>query len=271
MTQQAKTKNEVAKKDSSALVANAIDLSLVAQDQGQGLAKVDLNTTALPFLKILSSMSPQTKKAKSEYIEGAEEGMIFNTVTEELFSGDEGIKVVPCFFEPVQLEWSDRGTGSSAPIVHPVDTPLLNKTTKDSDGKLRLPEGTYLERTHNHYCLLLNEEGLSSQVLLSMKVSGLSRSRKWNSLMLSAQVKHGDQVINPPSWYFSYHLTTKHQSNDKGDWYGWDIKRAEPVSADVYHAGKKFFDAVKRGSVEVNYEQSSDSSGTDASDNTNPF
>jgi hypothetical protein len=41
MTQQAKTKNEVAKKESSALVANAIDLSLVAQDQGQGLAKVD--------------------------------------------------------------------------------------------------------------------------------------------------------------------------------------------------------------------------------------
>lgn len=132
MTQQAKTKNEVAKKDSSALVVNAIDLSLVAQDQGQGLAKVDLNTTALPFLKILSSMSPQTKKAKSEYVEGAEEGMIFNTVTEELFSGDEGIKVVPCFFEPVQLEWSDRGTGSSAPIVHPVDTPLLNKTDRKS-------------------------------------------------------------------------------------------------------------------------------------------
>jgi hypothetical protein len=195
MTQQAKTKNEVAKKESSALVVNAIDLSLVAKDQGQGLAKVDLNTTALPFLKILSSMSPQTKKAKSEYIEGAEEGMIFNTVTEELFSGDEGIKVVPCFFEPVQLEWSDRGTGSSAPIVHPVDTPLLNKTTKDNDGKLRLPEGTYLERTHNHYCLLLNEEGLSSQVLLSMKVSGLSRSRKWNSLMLSAQVSMGIKLL----------------------------------------------------------------------------
>ena len=271
MTQQQKTKSEVAVKESSAVAVQAIDLSLVAKDQGMGLAKIDMETISLPFLKILSSMSPQTKKAKSEYVEGAEEGMIFNTVTEELFSGAEGIKVVPCYFEPVQLEWSDRGTGSSAPIVHPVDTPLLNKTTKDKDGKLRLPEGTYLERTHNHYCLLLNKDGLTSQVLISMKVSGLSKSRKWNSLMLSAQVKNGNDVINPPSWYFSYDLTTKAQSNDKGDWYGWDIKRAEPVSADVYHAGKKFFEAVKKGSVEVNYEQSGDSAGTEANDGSTPF
>ena len=270
-TTQQKPKNEVAKKESSAVAVQAIDLSLVAQDQGMGLAKVDMNTISLPFLKILSSMSPQTKKQKSEYIDGAEEGMIFNTVTEQLWNGAEGIKVVPCYFEPVQLEWSDRGTGSTAPIVHPVDTPLLNKAQKDKDGKLRLPEGTYLERTHNHYCLLLSDDGLTSQVLISMKVSGLSKSRKWNSLILSSQVKNGDQVINPPSWYYSYHLTTKAQTNDKGDWYGWDIKRAEPVSADVYHAGKKFFEAVKKGAVEVNYEQSGDSAGTEKSDDSNPF
>ena len=88
-------------------------------------------------------MSPQTKKQKKEYIEGAEEGMIFNTVTEELIDGAEGITVVPCYFEPVALEWTDRGTGSSAPVAqHPVDTPLWDKTKKDELGKARLPEGT---------------------------------------------------------------------------------------------------------------------------------
>ena len=83
MTQQQKTKNEVATKKSTAVTAAPIDLSVVAQDQGKGLAAVDMESTAIPFLKILSSMSPQTKKQKSEYVEGAEEGMIFNTVTEE--------------------------------------------------------------------------------------------------------------------------------------------------------------------------------------------
>ena len=79
MNEQTK-KQEVATKKSSAVAAPTIDLGMVAQDQGLGLAVVDMNTTAIPFLKILSSMSPQTKKQKSEYVDGAEEGMILNTL-----------------------------------------------------------------------------------------------------------------------------------------------------------------------------------------------
>jgi len=268
MNEQTK-KQEVATKKASAVAAPTIDLGMVAQDQGLGLAVVDMNTTAIPFLKILSSMSPQTKKQKKEYVDGAEEGMIFNTVTEELHGGAEGIKVVPCYFEPVALEWTNRGEGSVAPIVHPVDTPLWDKTQKDELGKARLPQGTYLERTHNHYCLLIDSQGFTSQVLISMKVSGLSKSRKWNSLVMAAKVKNGEQVINPPSWYYTYSLTTRPQTNDKGDWYGWDIKRSDPVSADVYAEGKAFHASVKKGGVEVNYEQ--ENSGSEKTDNENPF
>ncbi len=139
MNEQATTKKQVATKSSTAVAAPSIDLSLVAQDAGQGLSEVNMDTIQIPFLKILSSMSPQTKKQKKEYVDGAEEGMIFNTVTDELFDGAGGISVVPCYFEPVALEWTDRGTGSSAPIVHPVDTPLWDKTKKDELGKARLP------------------------------------------------------------------------------------------------------------------------------------
>ena len=101
MNQPKKNEQAVAKKESSAVAAPVVDLSLVAQDAGQGLSEINMDTIQIPFLKILSSMSPQTKKQKKEYIEGAEEGMIFNTVTEELIDGAEGITVVPCYFEPV--------------------------------------------------------------------------------------------------------------------------------------------------------------------------
>ena len=110
MNQPKKNEQAVAKKESSAVAAPVLDLALVAQDAGQGLSEINMDTIQIPFLKILSSMSPQTKKQKKEYIEGAEEGMIFNTVTEELIDGAEGITVVPCYFEPVALEWTDRGT-----------------------------------------------------------------------------------------------------------------------------------------------------------------
>ena len=95
MNQPKKNEQAVAKKESSAVAAPVVDLALVAQDAGQGLSEINMDTIQIPFLKILSSMSPQTKKQKKEYIEGAEEGMIFNTVTEELIDGAEGITVVP--------------------------------------------------------------------------------------------------------------------------------------------------------------------------------
>ena len=64
MNQPKKNEQAVAKKESSAVAAPTIDLSVVAQDQGQGLASVDMESMAIPFLKILSSMSPQTKNKR---------------------------------------------------------------------------------------------------------------------------------------------------------------------------------------------------------------
>ena len=63
---------------------------------------------------------------------------------------------------------------------------------------------------------------------------------------MSAKVKNGEQVINPPSWYFTYTLRTKPQTNEKGDWYGWDISRSNPVTPDIYAEGKAFNASVKK-------------------------
>ena len=64
MNQPKKNEQAVAKKESSAVAAPVVDLALVAQDAGQGLSEINMDTIQIPFLKILSSMSPQTKKQK---------------------------------------------------------------------------------------------------------------------------------------------------------------------------------------------------------------
>ena len=48
-------------------------------------------------------------------MEGAEAGMIYNSVTGELYNGVEGINVIPCFYKLEYLEWKDRGEGLGAP------------------------------------------------------------------------------------------------------------------------------------------------------------
>ena len=69
------------KKEEAALPAMMAES--FAADAGSGFENADKDSYAIPFIKLLQSMSPQCKKSNGAYIQGAEEGMLFNTVTEE--------------------------------------------------------------------------------------------------------------------------------------------------------------------------------------------
>ena len=49
---------------------------------------------ALPFLKILGQLSPQVTQGDSQFISDARPGMIFNTVTNQLYDGQKGIVIL---------------------------------------------------------------------------------------------------------------------------------------------------------------------------------
>jgi hypothetical protein len=76
---------------------------------GAGLENIGSQDVALPFLKILSQLSPQVTAGDSKYIANARPGMIYNTVSDQLYDGPAGIRVVPCFYKLEYLEWRDRG------------------------------------------------------------------------------------------------------------------------------------------------------------------
>ena len=61
---------------------------------------------ALPFLKLLQSGSDETKKKHAKYVEGAEAGMFYNTVTKKLYDGEKGIEVIPVFYKMTYPEWA---------------------------------------------------------------------------------------------------------------------------------------------------------------------
>ena len=52
---------------------------------GKGLENIDKDDLALPFLKLLQSGSYETKKKHAKYVDGAEAGMFYNTVTKKLY------------------------------------------------------------------------------------------------------------------------------------------------------------------------------------------
>jgi hypothetical protein len=60
----------------------------IFETAGEGAA-FDSSEMQIPFVRVLQALSPQLNKKKPEYIEGAAQGDLFNTVTNE-WSGEAG-------------------------------------------------------------------------------------------------------------------------------------------------------------------------------------
>ena len=72
--------------------------ALFEADAKLGFENIDQESLALPILKLLQNGSGEAQKRNANYVEGAEPGMFFNTVTRKLYDGDKGIQVIPCHY-----------------------------------------------------------------------------------------------------------------------------------------------------------------------------
>ena len=252
--------NEVAIKQQAGAVASLN----IEQFADEGFDNVDSNSLALPFLKVLGQLSPQVTQGDSQFIAEARPGMIYNTVTNELYNGAEGIRVIPCFYKLEYLEWKDRDKGAVAPInVYPADSDIMSKTTRDEKGKDRLENGNYVEETASHYIMVV-EPDKSSTALLTMKSTQRKKSKKWNSMMMSLRQKSkdGKGFFRPAPFTQQYLLKTVLEKNNLGSWYGWEIEHIGQVeSEETIKAAFDFYQSCKKGAVRAthnNEEQQSE-------------
>ena len=241
--------NEVATKKDGAVAINMFEAD--ADKGSQNMTQDDL---ALPFLKVLGQLSPEVNKRDGKYVEGAEPGMILNTVTSEVFDGAKGMNVIPVYYERKLVEWQDRGESKGAPVaIHNAESDIMSQTTRDKSFKDRLSNGNYIENTANHFVIVLGES--PSSALISMKATQLKISRKWNSVMMGIKLQGKNGLFTPPTYSHIYNLKTVQMSNDKGTWFGWDVSQVGPVSdKSIYDTAKNFAERVSAGEVEAKPE-----------------
>jgi len=241
--------NVIKKEQAGALAANLFEAD--ADKGSQNMTQEDL---ALPFLKVLGQLSPEVNKRDGKYVEGAEPGMILNSVTNEVFDGTKGINVLPVYYERKLVEWQDRGDSKGAPVaIHNAESDIMSQTTRDKSYKDRLPNGNYIENTANHFVIVLGDS--PSTALISMKATQLKISRKWNSIMMGIKLNGKNGLFTPPTYSHIYNLKTVQMSNDKGTWFGWDVAKVGPVEdKSVYDVAKSFAEKVSKGNVEVKPE-----------------
>jgi len=234
--------------------AGALSTNLFESDADKGSQNITQEDLALPFLKVLGQLSPEVNKKHGKYVEGAEPGMILNTVSNECYDGTKGIEVLPCHYKRQYVEWQDRGESKGAPVaIHSASSDILSKATRDKSYKDRLPNGNYLENTANHYVVLLGKTPTTA--LISMKATQLKVSRKWNSMMMGIKLQGKNGLFTPPTYSHIYKLKTVQMSNDKGTWFGWDVSKIGPISnKSVYDIAKSFADRVGKGEIQAKPE-----------------
>ena len=242
------TKAEV----SHALVAT----SSFEEDAHLGFDGMNQDDLALPFLRLLTATSPEVGE-----VDGAMPGMVYNTVTGQLYDGKKGLTVIPCAYVRQYIEWAPRGSGSGAPIqIYSATSDILSRTHREpGDSRDYLDNGNYIENTANHYVMVIDENGTPSPALIVMKSTQLKKSRKWNSMQMSVKLQSSQGgLYTPPMFSQVYRLTTTQESNDKGKWYGWEIERVGSVEdMGVYKAAKEFANSVKVGDVKVKHQDES--------------
>ena len=241
--------NQVANKEE----AGALAVNLFEADADKGSQNMTQEDLALPFLKVLGQLSPEINKRDGKYVEGAEPGMILNTVTNEIFDGAKGIDVLPVFYERKYVEWQDRGDSKGAPVaIHNAESDIVSTTTRDKSYKDRLPNGNYLENTANHFVVVLGKSPQSA--LISMKSTQLKISRKWNSMMSGIKLKGKAGLYTPASFSHIYKLKTTQMSNDKGTWFGWEVSKVGPITeASTYQQAKSFSESISKGAVKAKH------------------
>ena len=229
-------------------------------DSGMGLENIDKSDLALPFLKLLQSGSYETKKKHAKYVEGAEAGMFYNTVTKKLYSGEKGMNVIPCFYKMTYPEWAPFDKSEGRP-VHPDRGPEVMAQTTKSGTKDVLANGNEIIKTANHFVIILGDR--PEKALMSLKTTQLKTSRGWNSLMDNETIvaKSTGKSIPAPSFSRVYQIkSVENQGNFT--WHGMTVSLMKPVeNAEIYSMAKEFSTALHKSnvaatSVETNKEES---------------
>ena len=260
----AETKQAIKKAASNGALIGNINADLILKNAGKGLQNVTNDDITIPRLAIIQSGSPQRKKKDEKYIEGAEEGMIFNTVTNTLYN--DSIEVIPCGYRKTYVEWIPREKGGGLVTVHdmrPANTKTDSKTRKSFLGENQIVD------TAEHFILLKKEDNTYEPAVLNMTSSNLSVSRKWNTLLKMKKINVKGQTIDPPSFLYKFNLSTIQAENDQGSWFKYKIEEIGQIeNKDVFNMAEGLAESIDKGKVKASEPIDTDQNINDESEDS---
>jgi hypothetical protein len=232
-------KNQVAvKEEQFEVVTNELPEWLRDKAVVRGAENVTTDDMIIPRIELVQALSPARKKTDAAYIEGAEEGMLYNNVTRELYG--EGVSVVPVYYTKQFLVWKDRksGGGGSNGFRGAFASEAL---ARDAITQLA-EEGLEVSDTAQHFVLVKCGDAWQEAVI-SMAKSKMKVSKRWNSLI---------RMTNTDSFSRAYRLSAVTETNARNEsYFNFGITPLGFVPKDVYDRAEKLYETIRAGGVKV--------------------
>lgn len=236
-----------------------------ADDLGKGFEDITIDDLTIPFLAILQTGSPQTKKDKGLYIPGAEAGMLFNTVTQEVFDGKVGVLFIPVHRIHKFIEWVPRDQGGGlVGVTEPNDPKVVALRKENKFGKISNAEGNDVVETFTIYGLAFREDGTYMRAALSFSSSNIKHYKRWMTTAMNVQIPvEGRAPITPPLFAHAYRVRTQFVEKNGNDWYQFQVgfengtaeaSRLAPTD-ERFIVAKQFRGEAATGSVQLDYEK----------------
>lgn len=244
---------DVAVKEEHALAESMAGFQEFAGAGLSGLGKDDLS---IPFLVILQSGSPQVKRSEGGYIEGAAEGMLFNTVTKEVIDPLKvNVVVIGCAYERHFVEWRIREAGGGFVKQHPADPALMATCLRDEKGRDINRAGNQMNDTRTFYVMMLAEDGSPAPALITMTSTQIKKAKQWLMQQSLLKLKGANNTVyTPPMFASKWKITTVPESNEHGTWMGWAFEHVGYLAGPqdpVFLAAQEFHKSVAAGAVKA--------------------
>lgn len=231
--EQSKKTTEVAAKEETLPQTAGLNMEDLAGMQGLGLENVEGADIVFPFINIIQSGSPQRKKGKDGYIEGAEEGMMYNTTTKKLYDPNLGVKVVPLYHEKRLIERSIKKEGEQQKFItdHKQNQSVIEGLDKIDNWTYLTRKGTHIIPTDYIYFLILNAETQETEFAVVSFKSTLARQAREivsQARMRSITLPNGKKW-SPPLFFKTLVLKTAMKSGNENDWFVYSVSPSDDL------------------------------------------
>jgi hypothetical protein len=239
---------------SGGALIDASTLDFFASHQGAGMENIGMDDITMPRISILQSLSPQLKRNKPEFIEGAKEGQLFNAATKRAF---DTLNVIPCHYVRHHIEWRPNRGGFVADHGEEGKNLLARYggPARLDDKKFDiLPNGNILIPTPTWYCLDIDNDG--QQVVIPMPRTQQKASKDWMSAATSERIPHPQHgMFTPPLFYRSWQLGSFERSEGENDWFVFTVKPGASIieleRPEFLAAATRFRDALLAGDIKA--------------------